>query len=139
MKYLLDTCVISEFTRRIPEDKVIQWIEGIDEDQLFLSVITIGEIQRGIERLPDSRRKIEMQAWVNNQLIQRFNNRVISLDTQTMLIWGSLTARMESAGVPLPLIDSLIIATALQHTMVIVTRNISDFGNRGVQIINPWQ
>jgi len=139
MKYLLDTCVISEFTRRIPEDKVIQWIEGIDEDQLFLSVITIGEIQRGIERLPDSRRKIEMQAWVNNHLIQRFNNRVISLDTQTMLIWGSLTARMESAGVPLPLMDSLIIATALQHTMVIVTRNISDFGNRGVQIINPWQ
>ena len=139
MNYLLDTCVLSEFTHRLPDEKVIRWVDSMDEEKMLISVITIGEIQRGIERLPESQRKIGLSAWMNNRLIERFEQRIIPLDTQTMLIWGSLTGRMENAGRPAPLMDSLIAATALQHSLIIATRNGSDFLACGVQVINPWE
>ncbi len=138
MNYLLDTCVLSEFTRRKPEEKVIRWVESIDEEKLFLSAITIGEIQRGIERLPDSPRKTELLVWMNNDLIERFTSRILSIDAQTMFVWGSLVARMENSGHPISVMDSLIVATALQNNLIIVTRNVSDFLPSGVQVINPW-
>ncbi len=139
MNYLLDTCVLSEFTRRKPEPKVIHWMESIDEEMLFLSAITIGEIQRGIERLPESARKTELLVWLNNSLIKRFGGRILPLDAQAMLLWGSLTARMEASGQPMSVIDSLIVATALQHNLVIATRNVADYLPCGVQLINPWE
>lgn len=139
MNYLLDTCVLSEFTRRKPEAKVIQWIDNIDEEKLFLSVITVGEIQRGVERLPESQRKTELLTWMNNGLIERFGQRILPLEAATMLLWGSLTARLEASGRSLPVIDSLIAATALQHNLILATRNVSDFSPCGVQIINPWE
>jgi len=139
MNYLIDTCILSEFTRRIPDEKVIQWIDNIEEEKLFLSVITIGEIQRGIERLHESHRKTEQLVWMNNQLIERFAQRIIPLDTGTLCLWGSLSARLESSGIPMPVMDSLIAATALQHNLVIVSRNVSNFVPCGVQIINPWE
>jgi toxin FitB len=139
MNYLLDTCVLSEFTRRKPDDKVIRWMEGMDEEKLFLSAITIGEIQHGIERLPESHTKTELLTWVNNDLIGRFDQRVLPLDTQTMFLWGSLVARMENAGHPMALMDSMIVACALQNNLIIVTRNVSDFLPCGVQVINPWE
>jgi toxin FitB len=139
MNYLLDTCVLSEFTRRRPEGKVIRWVDGIDEEKLFLSVVTIGEIQRGIERLPESHRKNELRLWLNNSLVDRFGQRILPLETQTMLVWGSLTVRMENSGQPIGLMDALIVATALQHNLIVVTRNSSDFLPCGVQVINPWE
>jgi predicted nucleic acid-binding protein len=139
MNYLLDTCILSEFTHRQPDKKVIQWLDSIEEEQLYISVITVGEIQRGIELLTESHRKTELLVWMNNGLIKRFENRIISLDLPTMLQWGSLTARMESNGQPISLMDSLIIASALQHNFIIATRNISDFLPCGVQLINPWE
>jgi predicted nucleic acid-binding protein len=139
MNYLLDTCILSEFTRHTPSEKVIRWVDNIDEEKLFLSAITIGEIQRGIERLPESHRKTELLVWVNNGLIQRFGERILPLDSQTMFLWGSLTARMENSGQPVPVMDSLIVATALQNNLIIVTRNVSDFLPCGVQLINPWE
>lgn len=139
MNYLLDTCVLSEFTRREPEEKVIRWVDQIAEDQLFISVITIGEIQRGIERLPESRRKTELLVWMNTGLNERFAQRTISIDAATMLLWGSLTARLEKIGKPLPVMDSLIASTALQHNLILATRNLTDFSVSGVQLINPWE
>jgi predicted nucleic acid-binding protein len=139
MNYLLDTCVLSEFTCHTPSEKVIRWVDNIDEEKLFLSAITIGEIQRGIERLPESHRKTELLVWMNNGLIQRFGERILPLDSQTMFLWGSLTARMENSGQPVPVMDSLIVATALQNNLIIVTRNVSDFLPCGVQLINPWE
>ena len=139
MNYLLDTCVLSEFTRRKPEQKVVQWVDSIDEDKLFLSVITIGEIQHGIVRLPESHRKTGLLVWLNNELIKRFDQRIIPLDAPMMLLWGNLTAQMESTGQPMAVMDSLIIATALQNNLIVATRNVSDFRPCGVQVIDPWE
>jgi toxin FitB len=139
MNYLLDTCVLSEYTRRKPNPKVIRWIEGMDEEKLFLSAITIGEIHHGIERLPESPRKTGLDSWLNNDLITRFGRRILPLDAQTMFLWGSLVAQTENAGHPLSVMDSLIVASALQYNLIIVTRNISDFLPCGVQVTNPWE
>lgn len=140
MNYLLDTCVLSEFTHRKPEEKVLRWLDEIPEEKLFISAITIGEIQRGIERLNPSHRKTELLVWMNNALTLRFNQRIIALDAQTMLIWGSLTGQMELSGHSMPLMDSLIAATALQHRFILATRNTADFNScEGIQLINPWE
>ncbi len=139
MNYLLDTCLLSEFTRRQPEQKVIRWLDNIDEEKLFVSAITVGEIQHGIERLPDSRRKVELLIWLNNDMINRFGARILPLDTSTLVLWGSLTARMEKAGQPFAVMDALIASTAFQHNLIIATRNVSDFLACGVQLINPWE
>jgi len=139
MNYLLDTCVLSEYTRRKPNEKVIKWVENVEEEKVFISAITIGEIQRGIERLPESHRKTELQGWINNSLIERFGERILPLETQTLFLWGSLTARREASGQPLAVMDSLMAATALQNNLVVVTRNVSDFLPCGVQVINPWE
>ena len=139
MNYLLNTCVLSEFTRRQPNQSVIDWLDSIEEEKLFISVITVGEIQRGIERLPDSHRKTELLVWMNNGLLQRFAARMVVIDTPTMFMWGSLTARMEAAGQPMTVMDSLIAASAMQNNLILATRNVSDFLPSGVQVINPWE
>ena len=139
MNYLLNTCVLSEFTRRQPNQSVIDWLDSIEEEKLFISVITVGEIQRGIERLPDSHRKTELLVWMNNGLLQRFAARMVIIDAPTMFMWGSLTARMEAAGQPMAVMDSLIAASAMQNNLILATRNVSDFLPSGVQVINPWE
>lgn len=139
MNYLLDTCVLSEFTRRKPDQQVVNWLDSIEEEKLFISVITVGEIQRGIERLPDSHRKTELLVWMNSGLMNRFSDRMIAVDAATMFVWGSLTARMEAAGQPMGVMDSLIVASALQNNLIVATRNVTDFLPSGVQVINPWE
>jgi toxin FitB len=139
MKTLLDTCVISEFTRSRPAEQVIQWMDSIEEDHLFLSAITVGEVQRGIERLPESGRKNQLKLWLADEFVGRFGARILPLDIETMLIWGTLTAGLEAAGNPLPVMDSLILASALRHKLAIATRNPADFPFCGVQIIDPWE
>jgi predicted nucleic acid-binding protein len=139
MNYLLDTCVLSEFTRRQPAPRVVDWLNSIDEEKLFISVITIGEIQHGIERLPDSHRKTELLVWMNTGLLPRFAGRMVSIDAPTMFLWGSLVARLEGAGKPVGVMDTLILASALQNNLIIATRNVTDFLPGGVQVINPWE
>ena len=139
MNYLLDTCVLSEFTRRQPDRRVLDWMDAIDEESLFISVITVGELQRGIERLPDSHRKTELLSWLNTGLIPRFTRRMIALDAPTMSLWGSMTARLETAGHPLAVMDSLIAASALHQHLIVATRNLANFLPTAVHIINPWQ
>ena len=139
MNYLLDTCVLSEFTRHQPDKRVIEWLDSIEEEKFFISVITAGEIQRGIERLPDSHRKTELLVWMNTGLLKRFAERMIAIDAPTMFMWGSLTARLEAAGQPMSVMDSLILASALQNNLIVATRNAADFLPGGVQVINPWE
>lgn len=138
MKYLLDTNVISELISRQPDPKVISWIDGLDPDTVYLSVITIGEIQKGVEKLPDTERKQTIQAWLHNDLLLRFQGRIVPITTGVALAWGTLTAALERNGRLLPAIDSLVAAIARDGGYVLVTRNARDFAGAGIPVINPW-
>jgi toxin FitB len=139
MKVLLDTCVISELAAKQPNPKVVEFIDELDPDGVYLSVITIGEIIKGIEKLPDSRRKTELRNWLQDDLLARFQGKILPLDINVIVEWGALTAHAETDGMTMPAIDSLIAATVLANKMKLITRNISDFKVAGIEIINPWQ
>ncbi len=139
MRYLLDTNVISELVARRPNESVIQWLDELDPASVYLSVITIGELRKGIEKLSDSLRKEQLQTWLTDELLVRFRDRVLVLDVSAMLIWGELVGRLERSGRRLSAIDSLIAALALSHSCSLVTRNEADFADTGVKIINPWR
>jgi tRNA(fMet)-specific endonuclease VapC len=139
MTFLLDTCVISELVAKQPNLQVVQWVDSINEDKLFLSAITIGEIKRGIEKLPDSNRKSALAEWLEGDLLIRFTDRILPIDTPVMLVWGQLTADLEKQGRRMPAIDSLIAATCLQTRLDLVTRNERDFAHSGVAVVNPWE
>ena len=139
MKFLLDTCVISELMAKRPNQAVMQWIDSVDEDRLYLSVITIGEIRKGIAKLADSPRKLELQEWLSDHLLSRFNDRIVVIDTGVMLDWGQLVGNLERLGKPMPLMDSLIAAIALRGDFVLVTRNEADFECADVRMLNPFK
>ena len=139
MKYLLDTCVISELVTKTPDTKVVAFVDSLEPDDVFLSVITIGEIVKGIEKLPTSKRKQTLHTWLQEDLLVRFDGKILSLDTDVMLEWGKLIARVEAVGNPMPAIDSLIAATVLGHEMTLITRNVNDFKVAAIEIVNPWE
>ena len=139
MNHLLDTNVISELAAARPNPRVVQWIDDLDPNTVYLSVITIGELRKGIEKLPDSRRKETLRDWLSNDLLIRFSGRILLLDIEAMLTWGTLMAERERQGKPLPAIDSLIAALALRHQCCLVTRNEDDFKEAGITVINPWR
>ena len=136
---LLDTCVISELVAKQPSEKVIDWIDNLEQESIYLSVITIGEIYKGIEKLPESKRKVNFQKWLNEELLIRFRGKILVVDTDVMLVWGKLTARLEIEGKRMPAIDSLIAAIAIHHNCSLITRNEDDFKNVALSIINPWK
>ena len=139
MSYLLDTCVISEFVARQPNEKVVRWLGQLEPDAVFLSVVTLGEIQKGIEKLPASKRKEQLRLWLKDDLLVRFHDRLLPLQTGEMLTWGTLISAVEAKGSPMPMIDSLIAATALHHDLVVVTRDEEDFAPSGARLLNPWK
>jgi predicted nucleic acid-binding protein len=139
MNYLLDTCIVSELIKNKPNKKVVSWIDSIDEMKLFLSVITIGEIEKGLSKLPNSKRKTLISEWLHEDLLIRFNNRIISLDIDTLFQWGKMSAALEQEGLKMPSIDSLIAATAKQNNFCLVTRNVNDFENCRIKLLNPWK
>lgn len=136
MSFLIDTCALSELTRKDPAPLVTEWFDGTPAESLHVSVLSFGEIRRGVERLPDSRRRSRISAWLENELPAWFENRVLPIDGSIADEWGKLTARMKN---PLPAIDGLIAATALCRRLTVVTRNESDFAPAGVAILNPWR
>lgn len=139
MNFLLDTCVISELIAKQPNQAVIQWIESVDEDRLYLSVITIGEIRKGIAKLTDSARKQELERWLSDHLLTRFDKRIAAIDTGVMLDWGQLVGKLERRGKPMSLMDSLIAAIVLHGDFTLVTRNEADFAHANAKILNPFK
>lgn len=138
MRNLLDTMVIAEYRKPAPDAKVIGWLAAQIEESLFLSVLTVGEIEKGIARLPASKRKIYLAAFLDN-LVARFDRRILNLDTATLRRWGRLTAELEKKGRVLTLIDLLLAATALEYDLTIITRNTTDFTGTGARLLNVWQ
>lgn len=138
MSFLLDTCVISELVRPVPDKGVIQWIESRNEFDLYLSVLTLGEIQKGISRLSAGKKKSQLTLWLKDELEVRFAERVLPVTDAISLMWGDMLGTSEKNGQPLSVIDALIAATATVHNLVLVTRNISDFSGCSVDIVDPW-
>ena len=139
MSFLLDTVVVSELVRKSPSAAVLKWIDGQDEASLHLSVLTIGELEKGVSRLPASVRRSRLQSWVRRDLAERFGARLLPIDTRTAARWGTITGESENRGRPLPVIDSLIAATALVHGLTVATRNVADFERCGAACFNPWE
>lgn len=138
MKYLLDTCVVAEYKKPVPDRKVIEWLDAQIEESLYLSVLTVGEIEKGIVRLPASRRRTDLENFLH-ALVIRFDRRVISLDTAILRRWARLTGVLEIRGRVLPVIDSLLAATALEYDLMIITRNTADFEDTDIEILNIWE
>ncbi len=137
MKYLLDTCVFSEYGKPRPDTRVLDWVSAAVDEDLYISVLSIGELEKGILRLPGSARKSGLIQFLGD-LKLRFAANILDIDLAAMRRWAELMANRESIGRPMPIIDSLIAATALEHDLALVTRNESDFDASGVTILNIW-
>jgi toxin FitB len=136
--YLLDTNCISELVRIRPQPSVLEWMEAADESLLYLSVLTLGEIRKGLAALPQGRRRTRLETWVETELRIRFAGRILPIDMAVADRWGLLAARAKMEGKALSTIDGLLAATALHHDLTIVSRNLSDFAGTGVQVVDPW-
>lgn len=135
MSYLIDTNVISELVKMKPKKSVIKWFDSVPNDELYLSVITLGEIRKGIETVKDSHKKEKLRVWLEHELPSWFGDRIIPITKEVSDRWGRLHAEIHR---PIPAIDSLIAATALHFDLALVTRNIKDFNYSAIEIINPW-
>jgi len=135
LSYLVDTNVLSELKRKTPNAGVVEWFAHRPASTLFLSVLTLGEIRKGIEGIADAQRRTTLLDWLETDLPAFFSGRILPVDARVADRWGRLQA---AAGRPVPAIDSLLAATALAHDLVMVTRNTRDFGGFGLQVIDPW-
>jgi predicted nucleic acid-binding protein len=138
VNFLLDTNVVSEWTRLRPNAGVIGWLSECEEDSVFLSVITIAELRHGIERLTAGRRRSRLDAWLGDELLPRFEGRILSIEPGIADLWGRVVARREALGRPIHAMDALIAATATAHDLTLVTRNSTDFETSVKSILNPW-
>lgn len=136
--FLLDTNVVSELVRPNPDARVVQWVQSTQESLLYLSVLTIGEIRKGISALPAGNKRILLESWLSNDLTLRFTNRILAVDEAVAERWGVIAANAAAIGAPLPVIDGLLAATALQHDLAFVSRNLSTLHVDGLSTLNPW-
>jgi len=137
--FLLDTNIVSELVKPKPEANVTEWVENTDESLLYLSVLTLGEIRRGIAALPQSRRRATLEAWLDKDLRARFEGRILVIDQEVADRWGLLTSAARNSGIVLPVIDGLLAATALEHNLTLVTRDTGQIPSMGVAVFNPWE
>jgi predicted nucleic acid-binding protein len=137
--FLLDTNCVSELVRVKPEPRVLKWLEATDERMLYLSVLTLGEIRKGVAGLAQGRRRAHLETWLEVALQARFQDRILAIDAPVADRWGQLAAQAKSLGTPLPIIDGLLAATALHYDLTVVTRNATGFMNTRVQVLNPWR
>lgn len=135
MKYLLDTNVISELVKPIPNQTVLKWINSINDEKLYLSVITIGEIRKGVAGIRDPQKQNKISLWLEVELPDYFEDRILNIDVKIADMWGQLQSNKAH---PLPAIDGLIAATAKTHNLTLVTRNTKDFIHASIEIVNPW-
>jgi len=138
VKYILDTCVISELVKPVPNPKVVEWLNKIPSESLFLCVITIGEIHKGLTKLPDSKKKEKLTHWVNT-LLDEYKEKMIPIDLNVAENWGIIQGKAEKAGTPMSSIDSLIAAASYTHNLTLATRNEEDFAPGNIPVINPWK
>ena len=136
--FLLDTNVISELVKPKPNPMVTRWVDATDESLLCLSVLTLGEIRKGISSLPDAPRRVALETWLDYDLVLRFADRILVIDQAVADRWGRLAAKAFARKSPLPVIDGLLAATALQHNLTLVTRNTKDVAVTEVAVFNPW-
>jgi predicted nucleic acid-binding protein len=136
--FLLDTNVISELIKPRPSPKVARWVDDTDESLLHLSVLTLGEIRKGISSLPSSSRRAALENWFANDLLARFSGRILPVDLPTAERWGELTGSATARRAPLPVIDGLLAATALEHDLTFVTRDTKHVAATGVAVFDPW-
>jgi len=136
--FLLDTNIISELAKARPEAKVTAWIEATDENLLYLSVLTLGEIRKGITSLPDVARRNVIERWLENDLVVRFSGRILPVDLAVADRWGRISGSASARRSPLPVIDGLLAATAQQHGLTLVSRDVRHLARTGVSTFNPW-
>lgn len=137
VKYLLDTCLLSELTRPAPHPGVLEWMRARSSTALFVSAMTLAELERGVVRLPPSRRQNELAAWLLD-VQAGFGQRALPFTRDTAGYWARMCAQAETAGKPMAAFDSIIAATAVEHGLAVVTRNVNDFANAPVVLVNPW-
>lgn len=135
MKYLLDTNILSELFKKHPEPKVEKWVQEAAQESLFISVLTLGEIRKGIERMETNQRKARLLQFLEKDLLEQFESRILSVDPAVAETWGHLEAH---SGRPIPTVDALLAATALVHNLILVTRNTQDFSFPRLKLLNPW-
>lgn len=138
MSYLLDTNAVSEWVKPRPDLGLVRWLDEVDEDRTYLSVLTVGELRKGIERLPEGAKKRRLGGWLTDELVDRFAGRILPVDVAVADLWGGLLAVAQSQGASVAAVDGLIAATALVHGLEVVTRNAEHFAPVGVGVLNPW-
>jgi predicted nucleic acid-binding protein len=138
VSYLLDTCVLSELVKPRPDPSLTGWVADQNEHSLHLSVVTIGELHKGVAMLPTSRRRDDLELWLENELIPRFGGRILAIDLEVARVWGEMLGQASSRGRPLAAVDALIAATGSANDCVVVTRNVTDMEPTGVEVLNPW-
>ena len=136
--YLVDTNVISELAEPSPQPAVRQWAQETDPDSLFISVITVGELRKGIVLHPDPVRRARLDKWKREVLTNWFAGRILDITDDIAERWGELSALSQQAGHPLPVLDVLLAATAAEHRLTVVTRNVAHFQGIGVDVLSPW-
>jgi len=139
VKYLLDTPLLVELVRAHPDEWVSHWIDAFDENEICLSVLTIGEISRSIESEPEVERKTELRQWLNDELLVRFHGKILPLDHEVFEEWGRVAAETEATGKPLSALDGLIAATVRARGLVLITYNREIFAGAGIEVSDPWQ
>lgn len=139
MNYLLDTNVVSEQLKPRPDENVVRWVDAADEGSLFLSVITFAEIRKGIEDIGSGRRRDALTKWLYEELLSRFEGRILDMNWAVALSWGKIMSRSDVLGINLGAIDAFIAATAEAYGLTLVTRNVRDFSKLRVPLLNPWR
>jgi predicted nucleic acid-binding protein len=137
--YLLDTNVPSEFSREQPNPRVVAWLKAQPATMLFLSAVTIGEIRKGLVVLPPGRRRSDLETWFHTDLLTWFRDRILPVTHAVADRWGVLDGQSQLKGTPLNTADGMIAATAVEHSLTVVTRNVKDFSGLGVDLFNPWE
>jgi predicted nucleic acid-binding protein len=137
--FLLDTNVISEWVRPRPDENVVAWLAEVDEEQVFMSVVSFAELRRGVDLLPAGRRRSRLEGWIAEDLAARFHGRVLDVDRPVADTWGRIMARCQRAGRMLGSMDAFFAATAASHELTLVTRNVRDFESAGIPLCNPWE
>lgn len=139
MSFLLDTNVVSEWVKPLPNPHVVAWLKDVDEDRVFLSVASLAEIRRGIELMSPGKRRDRLDAWLTRDLPARFAGRLLDINGRIAEAWGTIMARGKKAGLNVDILDAFFAATVEVHKLTLVTRNVQDFLRLGIPLLNPWE